>query len=147
MTAAKQWWAETGEDMYNEQMTNGRKSYLAKKRNDKKAPEKKLEKKSQPAPMVEDTGACVYRIACTYISATLTSGMKTAQDVISRIQWDPLLPADHFVIGYIDRFVGIVEKSFTTFNWENFDEVDPDDCAIPRHRIVYFKYVTCVLPM
>ena len=34
------------------------------------------------------------------------TSMKTAEDVISRIRWDELLPKDDFIVGYIDRFVG-----------------------------------------
>ena len=30
--------------------------------------------------------------------------MKTAADVISRLQWDRQLPVDKFTVGYIDRF-------------------------------------------
>ena len=44
--------------------------------------------------------------------------MKTAFDVIKRIQWDEHLPAECFTIGYIDRFEGIIEDQFTKFsNW------------------------------
>ena len=35
------------------------------------------------------------------------SSMKTALDVIKRIQWDENLPAEYFTIGYLDRFEGI----------------------------------------
>lgn len=46
--------------------------------------------------------------------------MKTAEDVIKRIQWDEMLPPEAFTIGYLDRFVGIVEDEFTKFsNWGN----------------------------
>ena len=42
--------------------------------------------------------------------------MKTAFDVIKRIQWDEMLPAECFTIGYLDRFTGIVEDPFTKFS-------------------------------
>ena len=46
--------------------------------------------------------------------------MKTASDVIRRIQWDEMMPPEFFVIGYLDRFEGIVEDDFTKFsNWGN----------------------------
>ena len=32
--------------------------------------------------------------------------MKTAEDVISRIQLDESLSAEHFTVGYLDRFIG-----------------------------------------
>eukprot|EP00092_Neocalanus_flemingeri_P007615 GFUD01008218.1.p1 GENE.GFUD01008218.1~~GFUD01008218.1.p1 ORF type:complete len:348 (+),score=131.18 GFUD01008218.1:329-1372(+) len=68
--------------------------------------------------------------------------MKTADDVIKRIQWDQMLPKEYFVIGYLDRFLGVVEENFTTFSWENLASVDYDVLAIPQHRIQYFKYKT-----
>lgn len=39
--------------------------------------------------------------------------MKTAIDVIRRIQWDSDLPAEYFTIGYVDRFDGLVEEPFS----------------------------------
>ncbi|XP_064110984.1 uncharacterized protein LOC135218539 [Macrobrachium nipponense] len=66
--------------------------------------------------------------------------MKTAGDVRKRIQWDSDLRKEHFVVGYLDRFVGVVEKPFTAFTWEHLATVDIDQLAIPQHRIQYFKY-------
>ena len=66
--------------------------------------------------------------------------MKTAEDVISRIMWDDSIPTECFYVGYEDRFVGIVERQFTDFSWEDLASVDYDTLAIPRHRIQYFKY-------
>ena len=66
--------------------------------------------------------------------------MRTATDVISRIQWDPVLSESDFIIGYSDRFIGIVEKQFSEFNWEDIATVSLDVLAIPKHRIQYFKY-------
>ncbi|KAK2910153.1 leukocyte receptor cluster member 9 isoform X2 [Channa argus] len=68
--------------------------------------------------------------------------MRTADDVISRILWDPLVSASEFVVGYLDRFLGVLERPFCDFNWET----NPCDCdysaelALPRHRIQYFTY-------
>ncbi len=39
--------------------------------------------------------------------------MKTAMDVIQRIQWDADLPTEYFFIGYTDRFKGIQEEPFS----------------------------------
>ena len=66
--------------------------------------------------------------------------MKTATEVIHRIQWDDQLCKDHFVIGYLDRFIGVIEKPFSEFSWEDIASVDYDTLAIPKHRIQYFKY-------
>lgn len=66
--------------------------------------------------------------------------MKTATDVINRIQWDEKLHPEDFVIGYLDRFLGVIENSFSSFDWEDVTSVDPSILSIPRHRIQYFKY-------
>lgn len=68
------------------------------------------------------------------------ASMKTADDVIKRIQWDANLPQDEFLVGYIDRFLGIQEKYFTSFSWEDIASVDYTVLAVPKHRIEYFKY-------
>jgi len=68
------------------------------------------------------------------------ASMKTADDVIKRIMWDENLQADEFLVGYLDRFLGVLEKSFTVFSWEDLASVDYTVLAIPKHRIQYFKY-------
>jgi len=68
--------------------------------------------------------------------------MRTAEDVINRIKWDSLLPEEFFVVGYLDRFLGVQEETFSTFSWEDLASVDYDVLAIPQHRIQYFKYKT-----
>lgn len=68
--------------------------------------------------------------------------MRTADDVISRILWDPVVDSSEFVVGYVDRFLGVVERPFDDFMWDT----NPCDCdysaelALPRHRIQYFTY-------
>ncbi len=42
--------------------------------------------------------------------------MRTSSDVIKRLQWDENLPQEFFTIGYVDRFLGIVEDPFTKFS-------------------------------
>lgn len=66
--------------------------------------------------------------------------LKTAGDVRKRIQWDPELQKEHFSVGYLDRFSGVVEKPFTSFTWEHLSLVDLDQLAVPQHRIQYYKY-------
>ena len=66
--------------------------------------------------------------------------MRTATDVISRIQWDPELLEEDFFVGYSDRFLGIIEKNFAEFCWEDLSTVGMEMLAIPKHRIQYFKY-------
>ncbi|XP_054477751.1 leukocyte receptor cluster member 9 isoform X2 [Anoplopoma fimbria] len=68
--------------------------------------------------------------------------MRTADDVISRVLWDASVDASEFVVGYVDRFLGVLERPFNDFNWDT----DPCDCdystelALPKHRIQYFTY-------
>lgn len=68
--------------------------------------------------------------------------MRTADEVISRILWDPSVEASEFIVGYVDRFLGVLERPFSDFNWD----INPCDCdysselALPRHRIQYFSY-------
>ena len=38
------------------------------------------------------------------------------------------------------NFLGVVEKKFTSFSWEDIASVDYTVLAIPKHRIQYFKY-------
>lgn len=65
--------------------------------------------------------------------------LRSAEDVIKRILWDDV-PIENCYVGYIDRFVGLVEKNFSSFSWEDIASVDYYTLAIPKHRIVYFKY-------
>eukprot|EP00735_Rhodelphis_limneticus_P005896 TRINITY_DN17993_c0_g1::TRINITY_DN17993_c0_g1_i1::g.11479::m.11479 TRINITY_DN17993_c0_g1::TRINITY_DN17993_c0_g1_i1::g.11479 ORF type:complete len:115 (-),score=6.48,sp/Q96B70/LENG9_HUMAN/44.94/2e-18,DUF504/PF04457.7/4.9e-05 TRINITY_DN17993_c0_g1_i1:52-396(-) len=55
--------------------------------------------------------------------------MRTSEDVYNRIKWDEVLMAQTWRIGYLDRFMGIMEVDF-----EEFDEQD----EVPMHRIYYF---------
>ena len=66
--------------------------------------------------------------------------MRTATEVISRILWDPDLPSEDFIVGYLDRFIGIQEKPFKEFSWEDISTVGANVLAVPKHRIQYFKY-------
>ena len=66
--------------------------------------------------------------------------MRPATEVISRIQWDPDLPAGDFIVGYLDRFTGVIEKPFDAFFWEDISSVGATVLAVPKHRIQYFKY-------
>ncbi|XP_066580579.1 leukocyte receptor cluster member 9 [Amia ocellicauda] len=67
--------------------------------------------------------------------------MRTADDVISRIRWDPSLDSSLFSVGYLDRFLGLLEQPFAQFSWDA--ELCSVDCsqelAVPRHRIQYFN--------
>ena len=72
------------------------------------------------------------------------SSMKTADDVISRIEWDERLDKQYFRVGYVDRFLGLQEKSFQEFDFKvdlsTVSDRHSSILAIPKHRIQYFKY-------
>ncbi|CAF1133914.1 unnamed protein product [Rotaria magnacalcarata] len=72
------------------------------------------------------------------------SSMKTAEDVISRVEWDGLLDKRLFRVGYVDRFLGMQEKSFDDFDFKvdlsTVSDRHSSILAIPKHRIQYFKY-------
>ncbi len=97
------------------------------KLNDNDGNDKKL--KPQSATIEDEAGA-----------GEKKSSMRSATDVISRILWDGDLPTEQFSIGYLDRFVGIIEKPFATFSWEDIASVGPSVLSIPKHRIQYFKF-------
>lgn len=65
--------------------------------------------------------------------------MKTAQNVIDRILWDPTFDRKRFSIGYIDRFKGVVEEPFSKFYLGDLASAGHFDLAIPEHRIQFFK--------
>lgn len=67
--------------------------------------------------------------------------MRTASDVIKRIQWQKELRSEDFTVGYLDRFLGVQEKEFGAFSWDDIASVDDYTVlAIPKHRIQYFKH-------
>ncbi|CAF4003120.1 unnamed protein product [Adineta steineri] len=72
------------------------------------------------------------------------TSMKTSEDVISRIEWDTRLDKRYFRVGYIDRFLGLQEKSFNDFDFQvdlsTVSDRHSNVLAIPKHRIQYFKY-------
>lgn len=64
--------------------------------------------------------------------------MRTARDVINRILHDDAYDASEFVVGYLDRFEGVLEKPLLEFDWSTrFADADPDAVVIPQHRIRY----------
>ncbi|XP_076826972.1 leukocyte receptor cluster member 9 isoform X2 [Brachyhypopomus gauderio] len=68
--------------------------------------------------------------------------MRTADDVISRILWDSSVDPADFVVGHLDRFLGVLERPFSDFSWDSqvCDCDYSEEMAIPRHRIQYFSY-------
>lgn len=87
---------------------------------------------------ISDKPGCV--VEQEVIKSSKKPSMKTACDVISRVQWDDKIDAAKFTIGFLDRFIGIIERPFDDFSWVDIASVDYDVLSIPRHRIQYFKY-------
>jgi hypothetical protein len=40
--------------------------------------------------------------------------LTTSDAIINRLKWDQSLPSEDFVIGYLDRFLGIMESTMDT---------------------------------
>ncbi|XP_060777674.1 leukocyte receptor cluster member 9 isoform X3 [Neoarius graeffei] len=68
--------------------------------------------------------------------------MRTADDVISRILWDTSVDPADFIVGHLDRFLGLLERPFSDFSWDTqlCDCDYSEEMTIPRHRIQYFTY-------
>ena len=65
--------------------------------------------------------------------------MRTALEVIRRLEWDPACCAAAVVVGYRD-FGEIVERPLEEFScWGAIELAGDDELAIPQHRVVYFK--------
>ncbi len=60
--------------------------------------------------------------------------MRTAAEVINRINWDPTLDAADFLVVYLDRFTGLEAIPLTKLM-----ELE-EELAIPQHRIQQFCY-------
>jgi len=86
-------------------------------------------------------------LAATMSSSSITKGTKAkpvqneptpklrpSHEVLSRIRWDPTLDASDYIVGYEDRFRGVIEMSALSWKMEMSDEE-----FVPMHRIVWFK--------
>ncbi|KAL7629033.1 hypothetical protein AAE478_000551 [Parahypoxylon ruwenzoriense] len=59
---------------------------------------------------------------------------RSAGDVLSRLRWDQSLDSSDYIVGYEDRFSGVMERPVDSWKSETTDEE-----FIPEHRIMYFK--------
>ncbi|KAI9830494.1 MAG: hypothetical protein M1826_004731 [Phylliscum demangeonii] len=57
-----------------------------------------------------------------------------ARDVLHRLRWDESYADDTYIIGYADRFRGVLEVALA--QW--LDELTEEE-FIPQHRILYFR--------
>lgn len=69
----------------------------------------------------------------TTTTTTGKSKIRPTDSIFHRIHWDVSIPKDQVLIGYLDRFIGIVEVPFN--KWKGVDEHE----GVPMHRIRYFK--------
>jgi uncharacterized protein (UPF0248 family)/2'-5' RNA ligase len=65
---------------------------------------------------------------------TAKSSLRPIQDILSRLHWDDSYNAEEYVIGYEDRFDGVMEIPMTSWSSETTDEE-----FIPLHRIVWVR--------
>ncbi|KAI1811535.1 DUF455 domain-containing protein [Poronia punctata] len=63
-----------------------------------------------------------------------TGKFRSSADVINRIRWDPNMDSGDYMVGYEDRFLGVMERALDAWKAEQTDEE-----FIPQHRILYFK--------
>lgn len=73
--------------------------------------------------------------------------MRPSHHVISRLRHDTALAAaiPDILVGYLDRFCGVITRPFLDFDWSDYASLDPYDktiLAVPKHRIVLFRYKT-----
>lgn len=64
--------------------------------------------------------------------------MRTADDVISRIIWDSSVDPADFVVGHLDRFLGVLERPFSDFSW------DTQVCYISTDMVHYHASCTVI---
>jgi hypothetical protein len=57
--------------------------------------------------------------------------LRSAKEVLKKLQNDPMINSDDYLVGYIDRKAGILEKSISV--WRGFDQED---------LIAYFRQVS-----
>ncbi|KAI0176109.1 hypothetical protein GGR52DRAFT_539583 [Hypoxylon sp. FL1284] len=60
--------------------------------------------------------------------------LRPAGDVLNRLRWDQAIDSSDYIVGYEDRFAGVVERALNSWRSET-----THDEFIPEHRIVYFK--------
>ncbi len=59
--------------------------------------------------------------------------LRTSQEIYNRIKWDPSKDPSDYVMGYLDRFDGMMEIALNEF------VTTEHGGDIPFHRIYYFK--------
>jgi len=66
--------------------------------------------------------------------------MRTCMETIHRILHDSSLPSYCFSFGYLDRFIGIIERRVDSADWTDIASLDlRTTMAVPKHRIQYIQ--------
>jgi hypothetical protein len=76
---------------------------------------------------------------------TKKCSMKTAEDVISRIEWDNRLDKRYFRVGYIDHYLGLQEKPFNDLDLSTIADRHTNILSQSKYRIQYFKYANEII--
>ncbi|EGX45488.1 hypothetical protein AOL_s00169g94 [Orbilia oligospora ATCC 24927] len=72
--------------------------------------------------------------AVTQKNSGPTAKLRPSHEVFNRLKWDSKYDASAYVIGYEDRFRGVLEIGVDKWKTEMSDEE-----FVPMHRVVYFK--------
>ena len=62
--------------------------------------------------------------------------LRPAQDILSRLRYDPVLSAQSFTVGYIDRHAP-EPMEMPLQSWKGNDVTDEE--FVPMHRVLYYK--------
>lgn len=77
------------------------------------------------------------------------SSMKTADEVIARLERDICLDKRYCRVGYIDPLLGLQEKSYNELDFKQDSSTITDrqtnTLNVPKHRIQYFKYANEII--
>jgi len=72
-------------------------------------------------------------------SSDFVTGKYSSEVIFKKIKNNPHFNTQEIVIGYMDRFKGLVEIEFEEFR--KVDGISHGGVFIPFHRVVYFKWM------
>lgn len=78
------------------------------------------------------------------------SSMKTAEEVIARLERETYLDKRYCRVGYIDPLLGLQEKSYNDFDFKQdasttITDRQTNTLNVPKHRIQYLKYANEII--
>ena len=97
----------------------------------------KVKTKDRPRKGRTDEATAASR-AETFEEAVQEKGpkLRSAEDILSRLRWDPSIDLAQYIIGYLERFEGIKELPASSWTRESTEED-----FVPMHRIRYIKHI------